>query len=288
VSIPRKHHYIPVFYLKRWTGADRRLCEYRRVSGRVAARRTFPNGTGYQKDLYRVENVPEVVAQAMESEFMHMIDTEANYALDKIISGDSTPWSPEMRSAWTRFILSLWFRNPEAVHLLKQHMLALWNATANNVGGIPRPLVERMGSMRAASLLQDVINHDKLGPTIFKMRWSRVVLEASSLALLTSDRPLEIPKGLTLNDAYIALPVGPKTLFVASHDSTCSTRLAAANATTVVKNVNFAVVSQARKFVWGVDDGQRRFVQNQMSRAPDKPILTDEQRQKVINAAVGQ
>jgi hypothetical protein len=287
VSIPRKHHYIPVFYLKRWVGGDRRLCEYKRVGATVLTRRTFPSGTGYEKDLYRVDGLPDAVAQALESEFMHMVDTEANYALGKIMSGDSTPWSADMRSAWTRFILSLRFRNPEAVHILKEHMLALWTATADTVGGIPRTLVERMGSERAARLLHDVINNEQLGPTIFKMHWNRVVLEASSLTLLTSDRPLDMPKGLASNDAYIALPVGPKMLFVASHDRACAKRLAAANATTVVKNVNLAVVRQARKFVWGVDDGQRRFVQNRMSKGPDKPILTNEQRQKVINAAVG-
>ena len=40
---PRKHQYIPVFYLKQWAGADRRVCEYRRVMpGKVVTRRTFP------------------------------------------------------------------------------------------------------------------------------------------------------------------------------------------------------------------------------------------------------
>jgi hypothetical protein len=28
VSEPIRHHYIPVFYLKKWTGPDGRLCEY--------------------------------------------------------------------------------------------------------------------------------------------------------------------------------------------------------------------------------------------------------------------
>ena len=64
---------------------------------------------------------------------MHMVDTEAKYALNKIVSGDKTPWDPRMRSAWTRFILSLRFRNPEAVHVIKQQMQFIWNQTANSV-----------------------------------------------------------------------------------------------------------------------------------------------------------
>jgi Protein of unknown function (DUF4238) len=102
VSIPRKHHYVPVFYLKQWTGPDGRLCEYKRVAGR----RTFPAGTAYQKDLYRLEGVPDALAQAVESKFMHLVDTEANYALDKIVSGDTSPWDARMRSAWARFLSS--------------------------------------------------------------------------------------------------------------------------------------------------------------------------------------
>jgi hypothetical protein len=56
------------------------------------------------------------------------VDTVANYALQRIIAGDPTPWDARMRSAWVRFILSLRFRNPEAVMVIKQHMLDIWKA----------------------------------------------------------------------------------------------------------------------------------------------------------------
>jgi hypothetical protein len=59
---------------------------------------------------------------------MHFVDTEANYALQRIIAGDPTPWDARIRSAWVRFILSLRFRNPEAVAVIKQQMLDIWKA----------------------------------------------------------------------------------------------------------------------------------------------------------------
>jgi hypothetical protein len=136
-------------------------------------------------------------------------------------------------------------------------------------------------------LLQQIIDNQRVGPTIFDMHWSRVSVAASNFSLLTSDRPLDMPQGLASQDAYIALPIGPKMLFVAGHDATWANTLASANPTTVVKNVNLAVVSQARKFVWGVDHGQLAFVQKRMSTAPDKPIITDQQKQQAINAAAG-
>jgi hypothetical protein len=64
---------------------------------------------------------------------MRMVDTEANYALEKIISGDETPWDEKMWSAWTRFILYLRFRNPEAVHEIKQQMQDVWRAGIDNL-----------------------------------------------------------------------------------------------------------------------------------------------------------
>ena len=86
---PRKHHYIPVFYLRQWAGADGRICEYRRVlPNRIVTRRTFPDGTGYKQDLYRIDGVPNPLSQAVEREFMRMVDTLANSALQKLVSGD--------------------------------------------------------------------------------------------------------------------------------------------------------------------------------------------------------
>jgi hypothetical protein len=96
-----------------------------------------------------------------------------------------------------------------------------------------------------------------------------------------------MPHGLVAQDAYIALAIGPRMLFVAGHGAAWAKRLTDANPTTVVKNMNLAVVSQARTFVWGIDDGQLRFVQNRMSKAPEKPIITDEQSRQAISAAAG-
>ena len=78
----------------------------------------------------------------------------------------------------------------------------------------------------ALMLLQQIIDNQRVGPTIFDMHWSRVSVAASNFSLLTSDRPLDMPQGLASQDAYIALPIGPKMLFVAGHDATWANTLA--------------------------------------------------------------
>jgi hypothetical protein len=130
VSEPRKHHYIPVCYLKQWAKIDdRRLCEHKLIPGGygVKPRRTSPDGTGYQVDLYRVDGVPVAVAQDLEKRFMHLVDTDASRALEKIIAGETDNWPGDLRSGWTRFILSLLFRNPEAVATIKGHIVEMWD-----------------------------------------------------------------------------------------------------------------------------------------------------------------
>lgn len=300
MSIPRKHHYIPVFYLKQWRGPDRRLCEYKRVAGKIVTRRTFPDGTGYERDLYRIEGLPEALAHEVESKFMHFVDKEANYALQKIIAGDPTPWDARMRSAWVRFILSLRFRNPEAVQVIKQQMLDIWKAGVdflrNNYSRLRRATdpptfdeyiarTDREGPHKAAlRFLQEIIDNQRVGPTIFDMHWSRVALGRSTIPLLTSDRPLDI-HSLAEKNAYIVLPISPSGLFVAGHDDAWAKQLSTADPTEVVKRINLTIVSQARKLVWGVDDQQIRFVRNRLSSSPDRPIITDEQKQQAIAAA---
>jgi hypothetical protein len=309
VETPHKHHYSPAFYLKEWTGADSRLCEYSRlicacpkVNGRIRTRCTFPDGTGYEIDLYRVEGLPETEAHSVETVFMGMVDTDAKRALDKIISGDTTPWDSKMRSAWTRFILSLVFRNPEAVHLIETVMSEIWKtATADlqvdyeklRQPTDPLTLEEFVVPSRAAPgkaallMLQQIIDNDRLGPTIFDMHWVSVSVAESKLFLLTSDRPLDMPHGLGNKEkAYITLPVAPRMLFVAAYDDTWARRLQAANPSEVIKVMNLGVVSRARKYVWGIDDGQRRFVENHMSKSPDRPIITEEQKAAAIKSTL--
>jgi hypothetical protein len=300
-NVPRKHHYIPAFYLKQWAGSDDWLCEYKRVQGRVLARRIHPNGTGYERDLYSVDGLPENLAHEVESKFMHMVDSGAKLALDKIVSGNPTPWDAVLRSAWTRFIMSFLFRNPETVNLLKPHMQQVWKAAVDGLHAnydqrreptdpltfeeyMPR--TDRNAAAKSAmSLLQEIIDDDRLGNTIFGLHWSRFTVEASKFSLLTSDRPLDKPHGFGSQDAYISLPIGPKTLFLAARNDTMAKRLSDRDPDEVVVASNGIVVGQARKFVWGIDDSQIRFVQNRIGSLPDRPIITDEQRRQAIEAA---
>jgi hypothetical protein len=296
-----QHHYMPEFFLKQWAGADRRLCEYRRWPGRITRKRTHPGATGYVVDLYKIDGAAEEVAHQFESIFMSGIDNDASDALARLRSGDRSPWSSRMRSGWTRFIVSMIYRNPETVVLLKRLMLDISEAAKENtrdnyaaLRGPDDPPTFDEAALRirpdgayfaALLLLKDIVNGERLGERIYKMNWSMVHLGRTSTSLLVSDRPLDRPTGLTQPDAYIALPIGPKSLFVAEHGTRWVSEFADADPSRVAKAFNQASVHRGRNFVWGADDSHLRFVQNRLSKGRDYRILTDDQMRRVVHAA---
>lgn len=293
MELPRKHHYKPVFFLSRWVGRDGRLCEMKLIRGKLAAKRRHPEGTGYVKDLYRTDGVPEEISQVLETNFMSPLDNDAANALDKIASDQ--PLDAGDRIAWARFMLSLLYRNREGVEFIKAHMadirreatLALEPDWAALRGPLDELTLEGASAARepaaaaksAANMTADIIANSRAVPDIATMHWTRINLSGSEVPLLTSDRPL-VFVGLSDPRAYMALPIGPYDVFVAARDDRFSRPRT--DATDIARRMNRDVVSLGRQFVWGVDDGQIDFVRTWIGSAPDRVILTESQRQNIL------
>jgi hypothetical protein len=299
---PRRHHYNPEFYLGEWAGPDGLVCEIKKAYGKVEARHKSPRATGFEHDLYRTDGVPD--AQHVEKNFMSPLDNDAARALQKILSGDRSDWMSPERTAWTTFILSLLFRNPENVTIIRDHIRQLWEQGMSALEAdyaarrrptdpeafdgyvaLTNPAAAEIG---ASNFLMETIANKRVGPTIFDMHWTRHVLKDSKFQLLTSDRPIIMPLGLGDPRAYIVLPVSPTVVFVAAHNRGFSDWLATRKHTELAKVFNKAVVSQARKFVWATDDSQLEFVRRHIGTAPDRTIITEAQKQEALAAARGE
>jgi hypothetical protein len=305
VTAPRKHHFIPAFYLKQWAATDGQVCEYKRVMpGKIVPRRKHPNATGFEIDLYRIDGHSDALAQAVETEFMKPVDTEADLALQKMLRADPRLRNERERSAFTRFIFSLLYRHPEGVRELKEQMRDVYLAGIDALRehyaeqwmpNNPPTFEEFMARTRpeaaqraAMNMLQGIIDNENVGPTINNMHWTRVSLVHAATPSLTSDRPVVKPFGLSRADAYIALPISPHVLFVAGHDGRWAKICEATPPAVVVEMINQAVVAQAHKTVWGVDEGQLAFVEEWMSRQPDRPLISPEQKKAAIAAVRGE
>ena len=299
---PRRHHYNPEFYLGEWAGPDDLVCEIKKAHDKVEPHRKSPKATGFQRDLYRTVGVPE--EQYVEKNFMSRLDNDAARALQKILSGDGTEWSGDERTAWTMFILSLLFRNPENVTLIRDLGRQLWEQgmsaleadyaarrlptypeTFDGYVALTKPAAAEIG---ASNLLMKIIANERIGRTFFHMDWTRHVLKNSKFQLLTSDRPIIMPLGLGDPRAFIVLPVSPTVVFVAAHNRGFADWLATQKHTELAKRFNKAVVCQARKFVWGTHDSRLEFVRRHIGTAPDRTIITEAQKQEALAAARGE
>ncbi|GAA0005538.1 DUF4238 domain-containing protein [Bradyrhizobium diazoefficiens] len=290
MSDPSKHHYIPVFYLKQWA-TDGFLCEMRKVWGKVVAHSKAPDGTGYQKDLYKIDGVPAELAQHFERSFMQMVDTQAANGIRRLESVSREQWNARERDAWVRFILSLIFRNPEAVALVKDQIKRLWaeginsireNYDAQRQPGDPATFDEFLAktdphapALAASNFLQQMMNSEPVANGIMDLKWGRVNFPHSRHTLLTSDRPLGMPYGLGMQESYIVLPIGPRMIFTATNEPLKLSGLSPARQTAMVREINECTVRQARQYVWGVDDSALSFVTKYICTQPDRRLISD-------------
>jgi hypothetical protein len=296
------HHYIPQFYLRRWARPDGQLSVMRLVhGGNIALADKYPAGTGYLSDLYRTECVTEQKEQHLERAFMSPLDNAANRALERILALDESEWNGEDQKAWTVFLLSLMFRNPETVKELKEIVSEIWQVSLSELEAnyekrrlpdFPETFAEFIKltdpatpHIAATNFLMQTIENERLGPGIINLHWSIIRTPPSVRPFLTSDRPIVRPLPLHDPAAYLALPADPHTLFIASKQWGLDKELSLFPQSELVDHINYAVMSQARQFVWATDETQLENVRKYIASAPIKPLLSSEQRAKVLASA---
>jgi hypothetical protein len=126
----------------------------------------------------------------------------------------------------------------------------------------------------AAMLIQEVIDNRFVGNHFNRMIWA-IVSAPSSYPFLTSDRPIIMTNGMSKPESHLAMPIGPRTLFVASNRQAIVDEVISRRPDDLVAFVNDRVVKQARRFVLGTDDRQLRFVSNRFgARLPSSPTET--------------
>jgi hypothetical protein len=274
-----KHHYIPVFYLKQWAGADGRICEFSKpYDDRVKARRVFPDATAYVHGLNRIPGLPPHEADFLESYFFKLTDDFAAKALRILLSGARVlNFSPKIKSGWSRFIASLMMRNPEMVERSMLAAKALYERSrpelqadyAKHRNPNDPPTYEEYAAVHSpnpagrggAMLLQKIIDNPDLGNRINNMRWRVLKAQSPKFTLLTSDRPVLITNGLAYEHSQLILPISPVHVFFATNTADMERYVEHVFAKEqMIQRVNERVAVQAQKYVYGLSDQQFNFV----------------------------
>jgi hypothetical protein len=284
-----KHHYLPVFYLKSWTGADGRLCEFSRpytlkpgdvmpAKVPVKPRRTHPNGTGYVRGLNTFRILPPALADFLENRFLKRADDLASQALFRFLKDDVNV-DMETMSEWSRFILTLLHRTPEAMERLTnqivghypRYMEELRRAVNTGDAGVIEASRVELSEERLArlklQLLQMNMDSEFLGTALNRMQWAVIHFDEAHHLLLTSDRPIVMTNGLAHATSHIVMPISPRRIFVAANNrETVKDLHDMVEAGGMAQRLNNRMARQARRYVYGVDDSALQFIEPRLGQ----------------------
>lgn len=282
-NLPRKHHYLPEFYTRRWADQGGHLVRYMLVpGGKVDQKRAAPGGVGFRRDLYTLPMYDEDSAQGLELGLFSHIDNYAAGALAQLDRGD-IPQQNEWRTALAAFALSLQRRTPhaieEAVRELREEMSGQFEM---------RP--EYDDGLRLVALIRLFYIKDEspVGRAIINMEWN--LIEAPpTVSLLTGDNPVLLYGGAPIPTGYrwiptselesFAFPISPKKLLVGRWADRDPTGLERMSPNSAAKTFNKYVVQTARSLVIAADDSHSAFVRKYLG-ASDSEYMGEPRNRK--------
>lgn len=285
-----KNHYLPVFYQKRWAiHPDKRVCCYSKPYDKAISLRRFPSQLGYETGLYTVDGVDADAATYLERQFFSITDDQAAKALKIIEKGQWANMCGRTRSGWTRFMTSLLYRTPEEIRI-SFRQVAIHAAHAENE--FERKYEARrepndpptFAEFKATSLpnaavrvgirfIQQIIDDPNVGNFFNKLAWS-VIDFKGSYTLMTCDRPIIMTNGMAYPDSHMALPIGPRKLFIASKNPRLIDQLTR-KSDVLATTINDRIARQARRFCIATDDTHLAFFAKRFGqRLPSSPTET--------------
>jgi Protein of unknown function (DUF4238) len=288
--------YLPPAYLVPWA-ATGVLCAMRRVEGDVLAEEVPPEATGFVPE-FRDSDAPLLeLTEQIEQRLAALALAEPAAALQPILERRAAEWDAATRANWARFIASLMLRNPSVVTQVGAAMRDIVETGTRELQtryatrrSDPKTFAEYVTADPQAPLsaatgyLQKVMDGDAMAAAIKKMQWVRITVANARFTLLTSDQPLDVPLSLSDRNAYVALPLSPTALFVASNNESLLEKLTRHDPSKLVRMMNMATVTRARDYVWSVDDSQHAFVRHHFGAAPATAQLSDSPRQDALAA----
>lgn len=213
------------------------------------------------------------------------MDTESSAALRKLLSGNTDPWTPALRSAWSRFVINSIIRHPHPFAEIKavthDHWLHPDNVTQQEYERLRQPddppTFEEYVLLQGNSLadririrfLQTAMDNEGVGGRLNNMNWNVLDLSSARFRLLASDWPLY--REINGDRMAFTLPISPTLLFTATTHADIFRALKRTRANDLVRQINTAVVSQARLYVYSSDRTQDQFIENRMSSMMQEP-----------------
>lgn len=274
---PTKHHYVPQFLLAQWAINDGKLWRFLRpIPSKVVAKLVAPAEIGYEKHLYATPGLPPERAQQVEQLFLSPLDAQAAEAHQLLLAGNAHRMPQKQRSAWSRFIMSQWFRTPDGLRHFKEAMglvLAARDEPLNaryaelKQEGYPDSLEDAIAMLgpefadqAAMDLFRRMSDDPRNGLRLNNMRWL-VVETTKEREFLISDAALQQSQaGIFSPQGFMTMPIAPRKLFVAVSEDSVAKAIDGLPRRELVARNNRAVVKRASIFVGATDRSQEPFI----------------------------
>ena len=262
----KTHHYVPVFYLKRWCNCDGKLHVVRNINGRIDRQYHPPKKVGFETHLYSYDEKFSAIDRAeIETKYFKPLDDRGAVVIRKFLAGKEI--SPKDRMLWAQFLTSMKVRIPESVDLIRHRSMEILNReldrdpgeyerlknasdpdTASEWLKINRPgLIESIG----IGQLPKIASNEKAIQDVLSFSWHLVDLGSATKPLLCSDRPCVYTEGLDKPNCTIALPLSPRHAFFAFRpNSNAEHSLKEVPISRLARAINESVVGQAKKRVF--------------------------------------
>lgn len=290
---PKNHHYIPVFYLKKWRiNVDKnnklngQLLEYSKPYKDVFYRWKYPTATGFETNLYTHKKFCDIDKYIIETETMGDIDNKTSNIIVDLINGSIPKRQSSNRRIWAAFMANIAHRVPERFSGIKK----IFDFADEEVNKVLRDCYYSVRSEEdpgTATEFIDQYDRDRFSIDFIKyisniwsnkdfvnnicnMKWS--VKSTNKFPFLTSDRPLvgrihststtkTSPKKLS----YICFALSPEKIFVAATSNAALKSLATERGG-LSRMYNNEVVKQCKNYVYSRDLHQDAFIKNNFGK----------------------
>lgn len=283
MSPPDKHHYLPVFYLNQWVTPENKVIRYHRPMQDVVTHPIAPKNTGYERGLYRLDGYAPEQSNAIETGFMSaVVDNEGAQAMQVLIAGDLARMTPELGRAWVRFIMAMHVRHPARIEQITEQVAEMTreslmsnpeeyeavrkpNDPPTLLAYVEQKLPELIAN-RGKQLLPGIISHEAIGEIVQHMKWQTVGILRDDLDFLTCDRPLYMSHGISDKRCFIAVPMSPRVVFLATRNADTFKSVLANGINAFAKSLNEILAGQASKYVYAAHDRHLPLVEQQLAK----------------------
>lgn len=229
---PIDHHYVPVFYLKRWvSGSEKKLWYYQKnVNGKIVEGKVGPKSTGFEPNLNtliskKFSGINNEEIFIIEKKLANL-DSEASKVLNKMIGTGIPSLSDQEKRTWLNFVLLLFERNSDRIKTIE-------NEGEKILKDVIDDSIEKWGNSEqwyrtykilkeseftynyARIRLHDFMKDETLLNDHFIQNWI-IVKTHAPLEFLTSNFPVivEVSKKISNQISFIEMPISPKKMWI--------------------------------------------------------------------------